>query len=47
MARTSKLTRPVLEKNLEQQLKKVKGFWRVQRILVILSLSKKAGLYDL
>ena len=42
MARTSKLTRPVLEKNLEQQLKKVKGFWRVQRILVILGLSKKA-----
>lgn len=42
MTRTSKLTRVVLEKNLEQQLKKVKGFWRVQRILVILSLSKKA-----
>ena len=42
MARTSKLTREVLEKNLEQHLKKVKGFWRVQRILVILSLSKKA-----
>jgi len=42
MARKSKLTRAVLEKNLEQQLKKVKGFWRVQRILVILSLHKQA-----
>ena len=42
MTRTSKLTRAVLEKNLESQLIKVKGFWRVQRILVILSLSKKA-----
>jgi transposase len=41
MARKSKLTRDVLEKSLEEQLKKVKGFWRVQRILVILSLSKK------
>jgi len=41
MTRTSKITRVVLEENLEQQLKKVKGFWRVQRILVILSLSKK------
>ncbi len=42
MARKSKLTRTVLEKNLERQLKKVKGFWRVQRILVILSLHKQA-----
>ncbi len=42
MARKSKLIRAVLEKNLEQQLKKVKSFWRVQRILVILSLHKQA-----
>jgi len=42
MARKSKLIRAVLEKNLEQQLKKVKGFRRVQRILVILSLHKQA-----
>ena len=42
MARKSRLTREVQEKSLEQRLKQVKGFWRVQRILVILSLSKQA-----
>lgn len=42
MARKSRLTREVQEKSLEQRLKQVKGFWRVQRILVILSLHKQA-----
>lgn len=40
MTRTSRLTQKVSEKALEQKLKEVKGFWRVQRILVILSLHK-------
>lgn len=40
MGRKSRLTKTVSEKNLEQRLKNVRGFWRVQRILVILSLSK-------
>jgi transposase len=40
MTRTSRLTKPVSEKKLEQKLKEVKGFWRVQRVLVILSLHK-------
>jgi len=42
MGRTSRLTKKVSEKSLEQKLKEVKGFWRVQRVLVILSLHKLA-----
>lgn len=40
MARTSRLTQPVSETRLKQKLKEVKGFWRVQRVLIILSLHK-------
>ena len=42
MRRTSRLTKRVSEESLEQKLKEVKGFWRVQRVLVILSLHKHA-----
>jgi len=41
MARKSKIIVHVPNAILEQKLKEVKGFWRVQRILVILSLQKK------
>lgn len=40
MARKSKIIAHVPNAILEQKLKEVKGFWRVQRILIILSLQK-------
>ena len=42
MARTSKIIHHVSNEQLEQKLKEVKGFCRIQRILVILSLQKNA-----
>lgn len=40
MARKSKIIPHVSNDILEQKLKEVKGFWRVQRILIIISLQK-------
>ena len=42
MGRTSKIIPHVSNEALEEKLKEVKGFWRIQRILVILSLQKQA-----
>jgi transposase len=42
MTRTSKIISHVSNEALEKKLREVKGFWRVQRILVILSLQKQA-----
>ena len=42
MARTSKIIQHLSNEELDKKLKSVKGFWRIQRILVIMSLQKKA-----